>query len=306
MGKTEDDVDEEEIEKDEEEIEKLIALAKTGDDVWKDLIPSSCDAYIAVNKWILLKERMVIDKWTLLHYVAFKGYVDVAKVLIQNGTDVNAVDKWKRTALLIAAYYGHVDVTKVLLQNGADVNAVNVDKQTALHVAGMNTNSEKLAKVLIQNGADVNAVGWYKWTALHKAADEGHADVAKVLIQNGASVNALNKIRWTALRIAAEKGHNSVVKTLIRNGAKHRYDDILRMSKHLRSLHRLGDRNCRVFTQGEREFLYNFAFVSAIKFPGMGGKLFYSVFHFMSHDGCIMTRIFRISGRRKGKQCLIS
>ena len=126
VGKTEDDVDE-------EEIEKLIALAKTGDDVWKDLIPSSCDAYIAVNKWIVLKERMVRDKWTLLHYVAFKGYVDVAKVLIQNGTDVNAVDKWNRTALLIAAYYGHVDVTKVLLQNGADVNAVVWYKWTALH-----------------------------------------------------------------------------------------------------------------------------------------------------------------------------
>ena len=54
-----------------------------------------------------------------------EGHVDVAKVLIQNGADVNAVDKDKWTALHFAAEKGHVDVAKVLIQNGADVNAVD-------------------------------------------------------------------------------------------------------------------------------------------------------------------------------------
>ena len=63
------------------------------------------------------------------------GHVDVAKVLIQNGADVNAVDEDKWTALHFAAENGHVDVAKVLIQNGADVNAVVdvEDKWTALH-----------------------------------------------------------------------------------------------------------------------------------------------------------------------------
>ena len=56
------------------------------------------------------------------------GHVDVAKVLIQNGADVNAVDKDKWTALHFAAEKGHVDVAKVLIQNGADVNAVDEKK----------------------------------------------------------------------------------------------------------------------------------------------------------------------------------
>ena len=59
----------------------------------------------------------------------------MAEVLIQNGADVNAVDKDKCTALHLPAEYGHVDVAKVLLQNGADVNAVDTDKDTALHYA---------------------------------------------------------------------------------------------------------------------------------------------------------------------------
>ena len=64
------------------------------------------------------------DKKTALHVAAKNGHVDVAKVLIQNGADVNAVEKDKWTALHLAARNGHVDVAKVLIQNGADVNAV--------------------------------------------------------------------------------------------------------------------------------------------------------------------------------------
>ena len=61
-------------------------------------------------------------KWTALH---FEGHVDVAKVLIQNGADVNAVDKDKWRRHFTTQLNGHVDVVKVLIQNGADVNAVD-------------------------------------------------------------------------------------------------------------------------------------------------------------------------------------
>ena len=45
------------------------------------------------------------------------------------------VDKDKRTALHSAASYGYVNAAKVLIQNGADVNAVDKDKMTPLHRA---------------------------------------------------------------------------------------------------------------------------------------------------------------------------
>jgi ankyrin repeat protein len=51
-------------------------------------------------------------KETALHDAARKAHVDVARVLIQNGTDVNAVDDKKCTALHEAAWYGHADVVK--------------------------------------------------------------------------------------------------------------------------------------------------------------------------------------------------
>ena len=40
-----------------------------------------------------------VDKWTALHYRSLiNRHVDVAKALIQNGADVNAVNENKRTA----------------------------------------------------------------------------------------------------------------------------------------------------------------------------------------------------------------
>ena len=49
------------------------------------------------------------------------GHVDVAKVLIQNGADVNAGKeyKWTRHFTICCVENGHVDVAKVLIQNGA-------------------------------------------------------------------------------------------------------------------------------------------------------------------------------------------
>ena len=58
---------------------------------------------------------------------SFNGRVDVAKVLIQNGADVNAVADSGRH--FTAWGKGHVDVVKVLLQNGVDVNAVDVEEK---------------------------------------------------------------------------------------------------------------------------------------------------------------------------------
>ena len=61
------------------------------------------------------------DDLPILIFASSFGLADVTKVLIQGGTDSNAFDSTKMTALHYASKYGHVDVAKVLIQNGADV-----------------------------------------------------------------------------------------------------------------------------------------------------------------------------------------
>ena len=62
------------------------------------------------------------------------GDVKHVQDFIRRGIDVNVKSIWKRTALHFAGWSGCVDVVKMLIQNGADVNAVDDVNQTQLRV----------------------------------------------------------------------------------------------------------------------------------------------------------------------------
>ena len=63
---------------------------------------------------------------------------EVAKALIEAGVDVNAKDRWGRTALHCAAVYNHLQIGRMLIDAGADVRAKDEDKETPLDCAKRN------------------------------------------------------------------------------------------------------------------------------------------------------------------------
>jgi len=155
----------------------------------------------------------------------------------------------------------------------------------------------------------VNAVQKDNWTALAAAAWSRHVDVVKVLIQNRADVNLVNIRHEAPIDIAVLRAENdndihtvlylfcigrARITQKIRDISSHRFDNMLRLVKHIRSLHPQEDGSHRVFTQDERKFLYNIAFVMAIKCPGCGRKMFDSVLGLLSYNGCFMSRVFRL------------
>ena len=78
------------------------------------------------------------DAWdgsTPLHICAEEGRSDVAKILIENGADIEAKDDSFETPLYRASFAGYKNVIEVLLANGADVNAGGPDGSTPLKEA---------------------------------------------------------------------------------------------------------------------------------------------------------------------------
>ncbi|XP_071541534.1 acyl-CoA-binding domain-containing protein 6 isoform X1 [Panulirus ornatus] len=64
---------------------------------------------------------------TLLHWAADRGYVDIAKYLLEKKINVNAQDVEGQTALHYAAFCGHLETIQVLLNHGADPTVQDAD-----------------------------------------------------------------------------------------------------------------------------------------------------------------------------------
>ncbi|GAW80958.1 acyl-CoA-binding protein [Plasmodium gonderi] len=70
------------------------------------------------------------DGLCALHYACDRGYLDIVKLLVDLGADLNADDSCGDTALHIAAYSGKTDIINYLKNAGADINKKNSDGLT--------------------------------------------------------------------------------------------------------------------------------------------------------------------------------
>ncbi|XP_026057908.1 protein phosphatase 1 regulatory subunit 12A-like isoform X1 [Carassius auratus] len=85
---------------------------------------------------------------TALHVAAAKGYIEVLKVLLKCGIDVDSRDSDGWTAFHAAAHWGQEEACNLLAEHMCDLNAVNNVGQTPLDVADENIadNLEELQK----------------------------------------------------------------------------------------------------------------------------------------------------------------
>jgi len=116
---------------------------------------------------------------------AVKGSEPIARLLLQNGAEVDAANQAKATPLQWAAYKGFLPVVKVLLENGADVDARDKDGQTPLLCAAAG-GSEPVVRLLLQNGADINAKDHSGRTPLFHAVFNNSAKILGLLLEQGA------------------------------------------------------------------------------------------------------------------------
>jgi uncharacterized protein len=119
------------------------------------------------------------------------------------------------TALHFAAFFGHENVARVLLEHHADAGAAadNPMKVMPLHSAAAGRNLA-IVRALLEHGAPVNAKQQQGWTALHAAAQHGDQAMVELLLKYGANPNAKNDDGLTADQLAQEKGHADLAERL--------------------------------------------------------------------------------------------
>ena len=239
------------------------------------------------------------------------GNVSGLRELLETYDDVTEriidCEGWK--ALHVAAMFGYVDVTKnvakLLIQNGADVNAVDNDNCTSLHFACKRADVD-LAKLLIQNGADVNAVNNVGCTSLHVAGDRGLVDVGKLLMQNGADVNAVDKDNRSVLHHSVyysifDRDRKSVPlilellcfgakidKKALENVKNDKTGLLVQIEERLEKLKNSGRCITNLCSNEENKFKWNLAFCLTLKHKVTAFKAYYSIRSFITYHGIFM------------------
>jgi len=87
-------------------------------------------------------------KYNALHQASLNNKVECGEYLISKGSNIEAVDKFGNTALILAARKGHAAFVNLLLKNSANINAINLKGNTALHAAVKANNPETLDTLL--------------------------------------------------------------------------------------------------------------------------------------------------------------
>ncbi|KAL1967929.1 hypothetical protein VTN77DRAFT_2346 [Rasamsonia byssochlamydoides] len=135
-----------------------------------------------------IKIRKNVSKSSAVLALATKAnFVDIVRLLVEAGVDINYQDEQGETALHVAARFGHDQCAKILLE-GSDEQKANTElaeytySWTPLFIACVD-GSLAVAELLIAAGADVERCDSSGWTAKEHAALRGHLDIARRLAE---------------------------------------------------------------------------------------------------------------------------
>lgn len=145
------------------------------------------------------------------------GDVRQAEAWLEAGLAPDFMGSRIGSGLMIAAWEGKLDLMRLFISRGADINLVNANGESALALAAWRGNLEAV-KWLLERGARINAPQRH-WSALHYAVFAGHEALADYLIEQGADINALSTNGSSVLMMAVYEGREALARKLVDKGA---------------------------------------------------------------------------------------
>ncbi len=151
---------------------------------------------------------------TPLHIACEDGNLDIVKMLVEAGADLNIRNTVQETPFLWALHHKHENIASYLLENGANIHAVGCKKESALFISAEKC-SGRMTQFLIDQGLDVNQLASAKMNALDWTTSSGNVEGAKVLIENGIDIDYITPAFWWACR----RNHRDLAAFLLSKGA---------------------------------------------------------------------------------------
>lgn len=167
----------------------------------------------------LAYERGIMQGTTpLISAVSFEPNLQITKLLLVAGANVNAQTGDGDTALIMAADAGNLEVVRLLLLHGAKVDMRGFLGRTAL-LGAVGKGNVSMAKLLIASGADINARTDETLRLAWQAAFVGDKATFEKLAKSGA-LNKRHENGPSMLSIAKLQKNKPMIELLKQAGAK--------------------------------------------------------------------------------------
>ncbi|XP_026463425.1 uncharacterized protein LOC113366088 [Ctenocephalides felis] len=183
---------------------------------------AAMNGFAHLVRFLIRDHNAVIDiltlrKQTPLHLAAASGQLEVCKLLLDLGANIDATDDLGQKPIHVAAQNNFSDVAKLFLQrHPVLVTATSKDGNTCAHIAAMQGSVRVIEELMKfdRNGVISARNKITDSTPLQLAAEGGHAEVVKALVRAGASCTEENKAGFTAVHLAAQNGHGTVLEVM--------------------------------------------------------------------------------------------
>ncbi|KAM9069103.1 ankyrin repeat and SOCS box protein 3 isoform 5-T5 [Sarcophilus harrisii] len=157
--------------------------------------------------------------WNALHQAAFQEYTQLIKLLLKKGANKECQDDFGITPLFVAAQYGKMESLNVLISSGANVNCQAMDKATPLFIAAQEGH-KNCVELLLSKGADPNLYcNEEKWQLpIHAAAQMGHVRILDLLIPITDRICDTGPDKVSPVYSAVFEGREDCLEVLLKNG----------------------------------------------------------------------------------------
>ncbi|CAH1797675.1 unnamed protein product [Owenia fusiformis] len=134
---------------------------------------------------------------TLIHVAIVQSNLEMVKLLVEYGVDLNDQDESGETALSYAITSGNVDIVQFLIsevsETGIDVTSTDNNRNNPLHLLSYCKDPDNLVQTLINLGCDINAQNADGNTPLHCAILGEHSTLVELLLDNDPDMSLLNQ-----------------------------------------------------------------------------------------------------------------
>ncbi|KAH0525986.1 hypothetical protein TsFJ059_009372 [Trichoderma semiorbis] len=138
--------------------------------------------------------------------------MELVKLLVENGADVNQPLDNECTPVYMATFNDDIEMVRYLLSHNADPNIARSNGITPLWLAAQQGYSE-VARLLAEAKADVHATDDAGWTPLHAVFDT--TETVRVLLEHGADINRMNKKEATPLGLAINSNQVNALRLML-------------------------------------------------------------------------------------------